>query len=243
VNFSFGIITSGQETERVENVIQSIEDLCIPNYEIIVVGDPNVKGARVKIVDFDESVQNMWITKKKNLVTDHAVYENIVYTHDYITFHPGWYEGFMKFGNDYDICMNVMTNKDGSRYADWCLDAMLDMSFFGEEKNRKLIPYDMCFSKDLSKIMYISGAYWVAKKQIMKKFPLNEKHSWGQSEDVEWSHRIRRSVSFKFNKNSSVQIVKNKRMGYQIFSDRTKQILLNFSDKEIMHLHHLLQKT
>ena len=237
MDFSFGIITSGKETERVEHVIKSIEDLNIPNYEIIVVGDSNVSGAKTKTIDFDESVQDMWITKKKNIVTKNAIYENIVYTHDYIAFHPNWYYGFLRHGDDYEVCMNVMLNKDGSRYADWCLDAMLDMSLFGEEKNRKLIPYDMCDRIDLSKLMYISGAYWIAKKSVMKKFPLNELHSWGQSEDVEWSHRIRKHIKFKFNKDSTVQIIKHKRMGYQEFSDKTKQRLLSLTDEEVKKLH------
>ena len=237
MNFSFGIITSGQETERVQNVIQSIESLCIPNYEILVVGDEGIIGDKVKIVDYDESIQNMWITKKKNLITDNAQYDNIVYTHDYISFLPGWYRGFLEYGDDFEICMNTMLNNDGSRFADWCLDAMLDMKIFGEEKNRKLIPYDMCSKRDFSKIMYISGAYWVAKRDVMKRFPLNEKHLWGQSEDVEWSHRVRKHIKFEFNKNSCVQIIKNKKMGYRIFSDDTKNTLLNLSGEELTRLH------
>ena len=239
MDFSFGIITSGQETERVQSTIQSIEDLNIPTYEIIVVGDSSVGGNKVKIVDFDESIRPMWITKKKNLITNHAAYNNIVYAHDYLIFCPGWYQGFLNHGDDFEICMNVILNKDGSRYADWCLDAMLDMELFGEVKNGKLIPYELVGVKDLSKIMYISGAYWVAKKDFMLRFPLNEDHAWGESEDVEWSHRIRKETTLRFNPKSSVALSKQKRMGYRLLSHRTMAILSNLSENNIEKFHRI----
>jgi hypothetical protein len=38
--------------------------------------------------------------------------------------------------------------------------------------------------------MYISGAYFIIKKQIALQYPLNEKLVWGQGEDVELSQRL-----------------------------------------------------
>jgi len=38
--------------------------------------------------------------------------------------------------------------------------------------------------------MYIPGNFWVAKKNIMQKYPLNENLLWGQAEDIEWSKRV-----------------------------------------------------
>ena len=63
-----------------------------------------------------------------------------------------------------------------------------------------LLPYDEEYYQNLC----TSGAYWVAKKNIMNKYKLNENLTWGQGEDVEWSHRIRKKNKFKFNINSSV---------------------------------------
>ena len=62
----------------------------------------------------------------------------------------------------------------------------------------------------LSKYMYISGAYWVAKKQIMEEFPLDESLVWGKGEDVEWSKLVREKYNFSFNRNSSVKFLKQK---------------------------------
>jgi hypothetical protein len=62
--------------------------------------------------------------------------------------------------------------------------------------------------------MYFSGSYWVAKKEVMEEFPLNEDLLWGQSEDVEWSKRIREKYNFSINENSKVKLLKYK---YPIF--------------------------
>ena len=68
-----------------------------------------------------------------------------------------------------------------------------------------LIPYDIIH---LSKYMYISGAYWVAKKDVMLEFPLDENLIWGQGEDVLWSKQIREKYEFNMNTNSSVKLIK-----------------------------------
>jgi hypothetical protein len=68
-----------------------------------------------------------------------------------------------------------------------------------------LIPYDMTH---LSKYMYISGSYWVAKKDVMLEFPLDESLSWGEGEDVLWSKQVREKYKFNMNTNSSVFIIK-----------------------------------
>ena len=56
--------------------------------------------------------------------------------------------------------------------------------------------------------MYISGSYWIAKKDVMQEFPLNENLLWGMGEDVLWSKEVRNVHSFNMNSNSSVKIMK-----------------------------------
>jgi hypothetical protein len=58
--------------------------------------------------------------------------------------------------------------------------------------------------------MYVSGAYWVAKKQFMTDYPLNEDLSWGEGEDVEWSYRARKTWRYKMNTLSRVRFNKPK---------------------------------
>lgn len=205
MNFTFGIITYKDNESLINQIIDSIEFQNIPNYEIIVVGSCDIDRKNLKVIPFDESIKPSWITRKKNIITENSKYENIVYLHDYIVFENDWYEGQLKSGNNFQIRMDKIVNPDGSRFRDWVIwphnDNEMD-NFIGMDG---LIPYDMTH---LSKYMYISGSYWIGKKDIMIQFPLDEALAWGEGEDVEWSKRIRESVDFNMNINSTVKIGK-----------------------------------
>jgi hypothetical protein len=231
MDFTFGIITNGMEDDKINEIIDSIEEQNIPNYEIIIVGNSKVCRSRTQIIEFDESIKKSWITKKKNTVTDYANFENIVYLHDYIKFDKDWYAGFLKFGNDFDLCMTKIVNPDETRYRDWCLcmwNDPRDESIFGQKNQlisdivepgmRCLLPYD---EERFTNHMYFSGAYWVAKKNVMMEFPLNDELVWGQGEDVIWSIGVRKKYQFKMNKYSKVKLLKYKDPIYNIADHST----------------------
>ena len=228
MNFTFGIVSNGSEYNYLNNCLDSIYSQNIKNFEIIIVGDIDKnmihRNNKVKFVDFDETIKEGWITRKKNLITQQSVYENIVYMHDYLTLHKNWYKGFNKFGNNFEIAMNKILNPDKSRYRDWTLwphnDCFVDEIV---SDNACLLPYDV---SNLSEFMYISGAYWVSKKSIMEEFPLNEDLVWGESEDVEWSKRVRKTKKFTFNKYSRTILQKYKNPQFnKISKNQLKKIL------------------
>lgn len=209
MDFTFGIVTDGRSDININLIIDSIEIQNIKNYEIVIVGNSVVDRKNTKILQFDESIKTAWITKKKNLITENALYENIVYLHDYVYFSKNWYDEFVKFGNEFDVCMNVIINTDGKRFRDWCLwhDDVKEILI-----NREyLLPYDV---SDLTDKMYISGTYFVSKKKFMSENILDESLSWGESEDVEWSYRIRKFYKYRMNYNSIVKLLKNKYMDF-----------------------------
>lgn len=209
MDFTFGIVTDGRSDSNINLIIDSIEIQNIKNYEIVIVGNSAVNRKNTKILQFDESIKTAWITKKKNLITENALYENIVYLHDYVYFSKNWYDEFVNFGNEFDVCMNVIINTDGKRFRDWCLwhDDVKEILI-----NREyLLPYDV---SDLTDKMYISGAYFVSKKKFMSENKLDESLSWGESEDVEWSYRIRKFYKYRMNYNSIVKLLKNKYMDF-----------------------------
>ena len=121
MNFTFGIITDGKNDSYLNQVIDSIELLKIPEYEIIVVGNSKINRNKTFVIEFDESIKKSWITKKKNLITQNAKYSNIVYSHDYIVYESDWYDGYLKYGDKFKICMNKILNSDYSRFRDWVL--------------------------------------------------------------------------------------------------------------------------
>lgn len=204
MDFTFGIITGGND-DMINTIITTIEDEHIPNYEIIIVGQCGVERDNCQIVDFAENHGLAWITKKKNIITGLAKYENVVYLHDYIKLERDWYEGQLKAGNDFYVRMDKVINYDGTRYRDWCIWPH-NKNGMDELIGRDcLIPYELTH---LSKYMYISGSYWIAKKDVMVEFPLDEKLKWGQGEDVYWSMDVRDKYAFDMNINSSVKLMK-----------------------------------
>lgn len=213
MNFTFGIVTGGGNDNNVNTIVSSIESLKIPSYEILIVGNSKINRQNCKVIEFNENIKKGWITRKKNIITENASFENIVYLHDYISFDENWYSEFLKFGNDFKVCTNKILNINGKRFRDWTLwPECLSKEFNFLKKSREfVIPYDI---KHLSKYMYISGAYWIAKKEVMLEFPLNEKLVWGQGEDVDWSNRIKEKYEFSVNENSIVKLLKNKKNSF-----------------------------
>jgi len=205
MNFTFGIITGGSNEENINLIIDSIERENIPQYEIIIVGNCEVQRNNCRIIPFDESVAPGWITRKKNIITWGATHENVVYFHDYIKLKEGWYAGQLKAGTDFKVRMDKIINLNGERFRDWCIWPH-NSNLMDETIGRDcLIPYSMTH---LSKYMYFSGAYWIAKKDVMSEFPLDEGLLWSQGEDVLWSKQIREKYEFDMNPHSSVQIMK-----------------------------------
>lgn len=224
MEFTFGIITSGTEDEAIDIIIDSIEKQNIPTYEIVIVGNSKVSRKNTRIVQFNDEVVPKWITRKKNIITNVAKLENIVYLHDYVVLTDNWYESFLEFGNDFDLCMSKITNHDGTRYRDWCIcmwDNDIIKDIVGTER-KCILPYD---EERFKKHMYFSGAYWVAKRKVMMQYPLNEQLVWGQGEDVLWSGQVRTQYEFKINKDSEVKLLRQKEVAYEIADQETIQKL------------------
>jgi hypothetical protein len=201
MKFSFCLITTG--TEHCKNLVDSIVK-CVPEdcRDIVVVGGNDVYNGNVNHIPFDESVRGGWITRKKNIAVQNSKYDNLVFLHDYLLLDSNWYNWFLGFGDNFSICSNVIKNLDGSRFRDWHIMENIPgpAVHFGM---RRLLPYDFNH-RNLSLFMYMNGSYWVAKKEVMKSFPLDESRGWGQGEDYEWASRVacQGKQKFTFNKNS-----------------------------------------
>ncbi len=224
MEFTFGIITSGTEDDNINKIIDSIENQNIPTYEIIIVGNSKVSRNKTRVVQFNDEVIPKWITRKKNIITNLAKLENIVYLHDYVILTDNWYNGFLEFGNEFDLCMTKITNHDKTRYRDWCIcmwDNPTIMQIAGPDK-KCILPYD---ENRFKKYMYFSGTYWVAKRKVMMQYPLNEQLVWGQGEDVLWSSQVRDKYEFFMNANSEVKLLKQKEVAYGIADQETIQKL------------------
>ena len=241
MKFTFGIITSSGSNQWVPKMIDSIVKLNIPEYEILIVGEScipnpevNANPLPIKYIEFDESVKDKWITRKKNLITENAKYDNIVYTHDYHIFDDNWYQGFLKFGDDFKVCSNIILNDDGSRYRDWMWWDWPGAKYSHNDQisipnSEHLLPYT---ETRCSRWMYINGSYWVAKKHVMQEFQLNEDLVHGAMEDIEWYKRVSSKYKFSINTNSSIKMLKHHDVYWKPMSDSTyNNILIPFLNR------------
>ena len=75
MDFTFGVCCCEENKLLQKTIIQSIRNLNIPNYEIILVGNSQyaveeiIEGDDLNYILFDESRRPGWITKKKNIIT------------------------------------------------------------------------------------------------------------------------------------------------------------------------------
>jgi hypothetical protein len=200
MNLTFGICTAGGQDERVAEMIKVIRSE-VSDPEIIVVGKCNVDAL---VVPFDESVKKGWITKKKNMIAQMAANPVIVYMHDYIRLLPGWRQSYDAFGYNWDLCTNKILKFDGSRAYDW-----FQVGYKACGKYQ-LVDYDLDHP-EVNPSQYPSGNYFLAKREFMLTYPLDENLVWGQSEDMHWLWGLqRRRVIYKYtlNKNATVQYMK-----------------------------------
>lgn len=200
IQWTFGIITVYEDVDRLQNILTSIRNLQIPEYEILLVGgnsSPAITGLDVVKIDFDESVKEKWITRKKNVLVQHARYNNVVLMHDYHVFDNNWYNGFKEFGLDWDICSCPQYLITGARNPmDWSL---WDKPNHGRAWS---VQYD---DWTQTQYMYISGGFFIVKKHVILEEPLDETRGWNEEEDVEWSLRVRNKYVMKCNAKSIVR--------------------------------------
>lgn len=234
MDFTFGIITDGKSDTNLNLIIHSIKNQNITNYEIIIVGNTSLIYDEIKVIKFDDSHHKPWITRKKNLITQNAKYENIVFMHDYIRLDDNWYSGWENFG-DFKCATNKIINLDGTRYRDWTIVAnewnCPNSIKVPITRLETLLPYDID-KTNINKHIYLSGAYWVAKKDIMMEIPLDESRFWGDGEDVYWANEFTKKYEFSLNVNSSVHLLKYKDKIVNHMSPNTINTIKNYKHND-----------
>lgn len=204
--WSVVIITSGTDLGMLEQVITSIEQALQGSAaEIILVAPPSFQLSRtfnipIKYCSYhDSKFLPALITRKKNLGVRLSQYDKVVVCHDYLLFSPSWKAAWDNFTDDFEVATNQVLRQDGSRLLDWTVCDYPELGF-------ALLPY----AASANQYQYISGTYFVVKRDFYLANPLNEGLRWGEGEDIEWSKRIRTKTIFKFNPAALVTCAKFK---------------------------------
>ncbi|MCK9568362.1 hypothetical protein M0R72_05430 [Candidatus Pacearchaeota archaeon] len=174
--WTFGIITDGSKQDILEDQIQSIIDLKIPFFEIIICGpyQSSKKRAFVKNIPFNEKIA--WITKKKNLICKSAKYENLVITHNRFNFNENWYEGMKRYGNYFEVLTCKILDPLNRRAGDW-------LTYGRDLSDRWINDLGLLEYSDWDENGIINGSFYILKKSVWKKCPWDETRVWGMKED------------------------------------------------------------
>ncbi|MDE2026902.1 MAG: hypothetical protein KGJ07_10550, partial [Patescibacteria group bacterium] len=178
--WTFGIITNGKRKDWMEQIIQSIRVQKIPNYEIIVCGtyfDPKEKD--IVYLPFNQRDDKGWITRKKNLIVQHAKYENLCIIHDRILFDKEWYKGMKKWGNTFEH-LSCQQLYQGKRGVDWGGPYMIKT---WDDKHLSSALSALCDYRDWFAFVSSPGQLNISKKSILSKYPWDERLYWNQAED------------------------------------------------------------
>lgn len=212
--WSFVISTDARNIEMLRKLIESIKTEMNGNseYEIILIGNITEKEiisddslTVLQYKDVRMPAVRGWITRKKNIAVKYAKFDKIVILHDYIKLDKGWYEGYNKFGNDFDVVCNRVKLIDGRRANDWvCWTSEV------HGLTQCCLPYDA----SIYGAQYVSGNYIVCKRNFFLQHPFDERLKWGEGEDIAWSYEIQKYTKVLMNKMSSVSFMKEKQANW-----------------------------
>ena len=193
MGITFGIITNGKRPEKLWREIQTIHDLNVPEYEIIIAGELPEKPMR-----FDYEYIPTYacrfgeLGRMRNLIAERARHETIVITDDDILFKDDFYIGLVKYGDDFDILCTRLLNPDGSRNWDWVTK--------GGKRGHVLLEYWETDPK-----IYCTGGRIVLRKEVWNKVKWDDTKGFNQEEDVDFSHRaLKAGFTIKMNKYSTL---------------------------------------
>jgi hypothetical protein len=230
--WTFGIITDGSKGDALENQIQSIVNLKIPFFEIIICGHYQdlKKREYIKNIPFKEKIA--WITKKKNLICKKAKYENLVITHNRFIFDEGWFDGMKKYGNYFEVLSCKILSPSRKRAGDW-------LTYGRNIEDRWINEIGLLEYNDWDENGIINGSFHILKKSVWEKCPWDESRVWGMKEDDFLSLSFReKGIVPRFNQFSIINTFPEKygdwHWKYKFNSKKLGKIPFEFSKKWFM---------
>jgi hypothetical protein len=173
--WSFGILTAGQ-SKNAEKMIERIFALNMEKFEVIVCGTlpQNVPDdERIRHIDLESPEPRGWISKKKNMIVDHAIYNNLCIMHDRFVFPQNFLDAMNKYGNVFSFLTFPQfffpdsTRTFFQRYPDY--QVLLQDSKLQETYSSKIYHGERIFHpqyNDFSETSFCCGGVYIAKKSL-----------------------------------------------------------------------------
>lgn len=198
-DLEFGIITDGVKIKELEELIKSINEITgiqQTNFRISICGPESSKEQISKIsqkVNYviapPEFELQGWITRKKNLLLDYSLCENIVICHDRYRFPKDFLVQLISYGPDFSVFVPRQVDILGSRFPDW-----VTLSSRWALTAPALLEYNEYHPHN-----YANGGILIGKSQILKQVRWNEYLLWDQGEDIELSRELeQQGITIRF---------------------------------------------
>ncbi len=179
--WSFLIITNGKRQQKLHREIESIRALGIPQFEILVGGEPPAElPERVGKVLAIDAARNGRLGEMRNALTAVAKYDHLVVVDDDFIFHDDFYTGLQRYGDDWEALSVRIHNPDGSRFWDWATH--------GGPRGHVLLDYD-----ESGDHVYVTGGLVLLKAEVTDRVQWDDGRGFYQGEDLDFSSRLRQA--------------------------------------------------
>ena len=177
--WSFLIITNGKRPRKLAREIESIRALKIPQFEILVGGEPpSHMPEGVGTVLAVDAARNGRLGEMRNALTAAARYDHLVVVDDDFLFHEDFYTGLQRYGDDWEALSVRILNPDGTRFWDWATH--------GGPRGHVLLDYD-----ESDDHVYITGGLVLLKAEVADRVKWDDGRGFYQGEDLDFSARLR----------------------------------------------------
>jgi hypothetical protein len=179
--WSFAVVTQGTKVDNVVRFCESIRNQDPAGmHEILVHGPADERYASFGVRQVDTTTTDAFgvtLGMKKNTIAREATRPNLLIAHDRYVLDPGFFEGFDRFGYDFDLCTVRQTFDDGTAYPAYC--AMNGTGLVWA-------PTVHCENYNvLHANQYVNGGLMVFKTHAVRDQRFNDLLPWNQAEDVE----------------------------------------------------------
>lgn len=184
-SWSFIVLAQGKRTPDVKAFLESVrKNAKSLQYEVIIVGpnQPDYDGYNVKVIDTEYREQYAEISRKKNDAVEVATGSNVCILHDRYILADNFFEGFEKFGYDFDFVAVKQAFESGKSFPFYTASVEYDLI--------RSISIDWKDYKQVMPTQYVNGGFMVFKRNAIKSIKFNSLLFWDQAEDVELSREF-----------------------------------------------------
>jgi hypothetical protein len=197
--WTFGILTQGKKVEVVERFCRSVRNYGGPSHQIIIIGPSHdaYEPYNPTYIDRRYSERFSDICVKKNDIVEAAVNENICIAHDRYWLNSDFFEGFEKFGYDFEFLTIRQRHESGKNYPSYCAIDDRCHLIWGQI-------YECGTDNESWNRSYLNGGFVVGKRSVFLAIPFNPLIFHNQAEDVELAKEMEnRSILPRINRFSS----------------------------------------